>query len=75
MRVMGSRININIMNKEKIKNIIKSAYDAGKNDSLAEEYLMKNAVSFMEAESFAGISEEEQNQIIETYRDGFLGKM
>ena len=62
------------MNKLELKKFKQEAWTAGENDIVTETYLVKGAQLFIENEIKDELNDEQHDELIEAYREGFLGK-
>lgn len=54
------------------KQLKKDIYEAGQNDTYIEDVLLESAITWIDENT--DLSEEEKEEAIEVYRDGFLGR-
>jgi hypothetical protein len=60
------------MTKKELEQVKKEAWEAGENDTVAQDVLIENAQLFADEQGYD--NDKEFDAIIDAYEDGFLGR-
>ena len=59
------------MNEEEYKELLDSAHEAGANDTITAEHLSEGALLFISTDVPEQLTDEQQEEVIEAYHQGF----
>lgn len=62
------------MEKSKFEELKKSAYEAGENDTVTEDYLVEGAQLWMDDTIAEELDDKQHSELLEEYRAGFMGQ-